>query len=122
MNLRSGSSSRGLHRPEDRLRLHHHPFASAIGPIIDRPVSIGREFSQVSDLDLDKSLLCCLPDHAPPEGRLEQVGEDGQDFDEHELHYRRLLFRGGWRVSSRSPSGNSTWMQEPVKSTRRTNW
>ena len=116
-------------RGHQRLGLHHHPWATAVGRIVHRAMPIRRPFAQIVHGDLgDPPLLRYADEAFAAEGR-EEHREDRDHVDAvHALISARPGLRSHpWararrnQAGSSSPGISSTWIDRPGTSISRTN-
>src|SRR5262249_6643567 len=72
-----------FHRPEDRLRLHHHARTAAKRHVVHRAMPVGCVVAQIARLHLDQAILSRAPDDAIGERGLDHAREDRDDVDDH---------------------------------------
>jgi len=68
---------------DDRLGAQHHPRPAPERSIVDGPVPVSGEVPEVDEPHSDETLLLGDPEDARAEVRLEGVGEQGEDDEEH---------------------------------------
>ena len=72
-----------FHGFEDGRGFEQHAFAAAEGPIVDGAMPVVRPGAEVVDVDLDQAGFGGFGDDAVLEGALKEVGEDGEDAEDH---------------------------------------
>src|SRR5579862_1946108 len=96
--ISAGTAFRAHQRPdrlEYRLRLHHHPLASAKRPVVHGAMAVVREIAQVVHARFDQSSFARTPHDPIIERSPKEIGEDRYNVESHGcLSYRRNSRKG----------------------------
>src|SRR5439155_15122848 len=76
---------------EERLRLHHHAGAAPVRIVVDRPVLVVREISEINDVVGDTSRRCSSRWNAQAKRAGEKLGKDRDDVDSQRHDYSSAL-------------------------------
>jgi hypothetical protein len=90
-----------LDRGDERLGLHYHALAAAVGDVVDDGVLVGRVVAEVVHGDVEEPILARDADGARGERAAEELGEDGEEVDLHGA-CSRLGFGDGRSTVARS--------------------
>ena len=83
MRLFAHFFTQGLEAVVNRLRLHHHAHAAAIGRVIHTIMLIERVVPDVTAIELHKPAFSRASDDALPQHRVAHFGKEGQNIDTH---------------------------------------
>ncbi len=88
-----------LHRGKDRLRLHHHPAAAAIGHVVRDLMFAGRVIAEVVEVHADEAgRLRALEDGFAQVGGAD-FGEEGEEVETQRHDGIVIRIRGGNKSS-----------------------